>query len=175
VCATNESMYCQKDGVDGVLAAVAGPQLLADIQAFPVIFNTDWGSIRCLTGDAIIAGPRQYGALDANFVIFAVGPQYYNATNDDLKRLDPYLRSAYRSSLDRAKETRLEVVIFSLICCGNRGGRHLRHNLKMGFETVCEFSGYPELQEVHLYAYKPEEAEGLMQVAQGYELKLMKL
>eukprot|EP00540_Astrosyne_radiata_P018029 CAMPEP_0116869562 /NCGR_PEP_ID=MMETSP0418-20121206/27827_1 /TAXON_ID=1158023 /ORGANISM="Astrosyne radiata, Strain 13vi08-1A" /LENGTH=370 /DNA_ID=CAMNT_0004505669 /DNA_START=73 /DNA_END=1185 /DNA_ORIENTATION=- len=174
VCATNEAIFCQ-NGVDGALAAIAGKPLQVDIQSLPVLFQTDWGSIRCLTGDSKLLGPGEYGSLRVSYIIFAVGPPYYDASDQDLGRMDPYLRSAYRSSLEQAKNAKLEVVAFSLICCGNRGGGHFRRNLDIGFTTICEFGGYPELKEVHIFAYKREEAEALVKTAERYELRLMDL
>ena len=151
-------------GVDGAIGAAGGPRLRADRRALPEIAP----GVRCPTGGAVITGPGDYGSLRVPYVIHAVGPNYARFdSNHHLPEADRLLASAYRESLERARETRLEAVAFSLISSGIFRGtlRSKEEVLRIGVEAVCEFEGYDELQEVHLCAHNTADAAALRDIA----------
>ena len=183
-------------GVDGAISDAGGPTLLADRLRLPIL-NSDGaggggtcgngdddnnsgssgssgygGDIRCRTGDAVITGPGRYGTLGVPYVIHAVGPNYMSyGTN--LAEGDELLRGAYRNSLERAKEAKLEAVAFSLISSGVFRGRHSKREvLKIGVKTITAFDPYDELKEVYLCAFNAAEERLLCDICE--ELGLAK-
>eukprot|EP00978_Attheya_sp_CCMP212_P034921 scaffold149354_cov49-Attheya_sp.AAC.1 len=134
--------------------------------------------IRCPTGDARRTGPGPYGALKVPHVIHAVGPRYFDfeqndmKNDDEVKQADQLLQSAYRNTLERAKEVHLEAVAFSLLSAGvYRGSQTRYHVLRIGMETILQFQGYKALREVHMCAFSPVECNTLMNIAQDLGLR----
>jgi len=151
-------------GVDGAIGAAGGPRLLSDRRALPEVAP----GVRCPTGGAVITGPGDYGSLRVPYVIHAVGPNYAMFdSKQQLPEADRLLASAYRESLERAREIRLEAVAFSLNSSGIFRGnmRSKEEVLRIGVEAVCEFEGYDELQEVHLCAHNTADAAALRDIA----------
>jgi O-acetyl-ADP-ribose deacetylase (regulator of RNase III) len=97
-------------GVDGAIHRAAGPELLEACRAVPEVA----AGVRCPTGEArITPGFR----LCARQVIHAVGP-VWRGGSDGEPRL---LASAYRSSLELAREHGLRSIAFPAISCGVYG------------------------------------------------------
>jgi O-acetyl-ADP-ribose deacetylase (regulator of RNase III) len=108
VNAANERML-GGGGVDGAIHRAAGPELLDACKAVPEVR----AGVRCPTGEArITPGFR----LAAKWVIHTVGPVYSSA-----QKSAPLLASAYRSSLELAREHGLASVAFPAISCGVYG------------------------------------------------------
>ena len=92
-------------GVDGAIHRAAGPELVAACRAIPSVAGK-----RCPPGEArITPGFR----LPAPWVIHTVGPIYQDAETSE-----PILASAYRSSLDLARDHGLRSLAFPAISCG---------------------------------------------------------
>jgi O-acetyl-ADP-ribose deacetylase (regulator of RNase III) len=165
-------------GVDGAISTAGGEKLFSDRKALPLIQDEDEeddygnrtetetvGLIRCHTGDAKMTGPNSYGSIGCKYVIHAVGPAYFSYPT--IEEPDTLLRSAYQQSLERAREVKLEAVAFSLLSAGVfRGSRSRRNVLGIGVESICGFDyrEYPELEEVHMFAFSPIELNMLLQV-----------
>ena len=179
-------------GVDGAISDAGGPNLLQDRMALPFATVDDGegckralNGVRCLTGDAVITGPGDYGDLGVSYVIHAVGPNYMmydgrsssNLSSDDscesdtasYEEGDALLRSAYVNSMLRAAKNGLEAVAFSLISSGIFRGRHSKKEvLKIGIEGIVDgfvsevgqggaiAEGAEALKEVHLCAFNAE-------------------
>jgi O-acetyl-ADP-ribose deacetylase len=95
-------------GVDGAIHRAAGPALMAELRE-------RYGEDRhCPTGSAVVTGA---GALDARWVIHAVGPVWHGGERGEAD----LLASAYRTSLDLAAEQGARSVAFPAISCGVYG------------------------------------------------------
>lgn len=155
-------------GVDGAISDAGGPDLQLDREALPVV----GAGIRCPTGDAKLTGPGNYGTLQVNYVIHAVGPCYWDYPS--FEEPDKLLDSAYRASLDRASEAKLKGVAFSLLSAGvYRGEREVSDVLQVGVQAICDhLAGKNEyLQDVFMCAFSGKEAETLTSIAMEMGLK----
>ncbi len=97
-------------GVDGAIHRAAGPGLLAACAAFPEFEP----GVRCPTGEARITPGF---ALPARHVIHTVGPVWQGGTAGEAR----LLTSAYRRSLELARDEALRSVAFPAISCGAYG------------------------------------------------------
>ena len=133
--------------------------MLDDRISFPVL--------SCPVGSAAITGPKTYGDLKCPYVIHAMRPRYhYCETDEDYANSDKLLANAYASSLERGKGAHLEAIAFSLLCAGDSAWpKALDDVLSIAIEAICGFEGYPDLKEVHLYAFNTEEEEALSSIA----------
>jgi O-acetyl-ADP-ribose deacetylase (regulator of RNase III) len=150
-------------GVDGFISAAGGKRLFKDREKLPEIISNG-RTVRCPVGEAKITGPGNYNRLNVPYVIHAVGPSYWEFDNP--VEADELLTSAYRQSLNRAEETELEAVAFCLLSAGIfRGSRRLDAVLRIALETICQFEGYKQLEEIHVFAFSEIEAKTILQVA----------
>ena len=143
-------------GVDGAISSAGGPSLFSARKALPIVASPrvriPVGEARCTIG----------GDLNATWCIHAVGPDY-RTEETTLRECDVLLKSAYLSSIKIAKEKKLNTIGFSLLSAGIfRGERTVEEVLRIGVETICEFGGYKELNEVHLVGYTFKEMNVLM-------------
>jgi O-acetyl-ADP-ribose deacetylase (regulator of RNase III) len=151
-----------------LLELQGGPNLARDRLRLPVVRR---GGVRCPPGDAVRTGPNDYGALPTPYVIHAVGPNYndyyypeddYESSDDDgagaakyreEEDEDPFaeghalLQSAYRRSLDLAREARCRQVAFSLLSAGiYRGPLPLDLVLELGVAAIQDWA-YRQLDD----------------------------
>jgi O-acetyl-ADP-ribose deacetylase (regulator of RNase III) len=150
-------------GVDGAISAAGGIYLQNDREALPEVSP----GVRCPTGKAVITGPNSYGELRTSHVIHAVGPNYmFYHSEDGLAEGDELLSSAYTSSLECGKDSKLEAIAFSLLSAGVfRGSRSVDEVLTIGVQSICNFDGYEELKDVFMCAFNQKEADALIGVA----------
>jgi O-acetyl-ADP-ribose deacetylase (regulator of RNase III) len=108
-------------GVDGAIHRVGGPSIMEEC-----------GKLGgCPTGQAKITGG---GNLKARFVIHAVGPIYYDGTRGEPE----LLTSAYRNSLEVAREHKLRSVAFPSLSIG--AYRYpLKDAAKIALETTIDY------------------------------------
>ena len=152
-------------GVDKAISEAGGLSLFKDRLLLPhkKADGDAATNVRCKTGDAVINGPNAYGNLKTSYVIHAVGPDYRfcEETQGDRKLL-----RAYRASLERAKEAKLEAVAFSLLSCGAyRGDKSVKELVRIGMKAIQSFHAYDELVEVRMCAFSWEDADALVEVA----------
>eukprot|EP00816_Leptocylindrus_hargravesii_P009531 CAMPEP_0196822032 /NCGR_PEP_ID=MMETSP1362-20130617/81898_1 /TAXON_ID=163516 /ORGANISM="Leptocylindrus danicus, Strain CCMP1856" /LENGTH=220 /DNA_ID=CAMNT_0042201455 /DNA_START=37 /DNA_END=699 /DNA_ORIENTATION=- len=151
-------------GVDGAINMAGGDNLMRDRKALPIV-GDKVQFIRCRTGDAKITGPGEYGTLKTKFVIHAVGPNS-NYFVGDAQRGDDLLRTAYESSLIRAKEAKLDYVAFALLSAGvYRGAKKLSEVLEIGVRTICDNLAESGVKEVHMCAFSEREGKVLVEKA----------
>ena len=165
VNAANEG--CQGGGgVDGAITSAGGDLLVEKREALPCLEGSDWR--RCATGDAVVTSGGPFGSLRCACVIHAVGPNYHSLPDgegDELERGDALLRSAYVSSMARAKEEGCKTVAFSLLSAGIfRGRQSLDTILAISVNAVAD-GAYEGLERVHLVAFTPAEQRKLKAAA----------
>jgi O-acetyl-ADP-ribose deacetylase (regulator of RNase III) len=140
-------------GVDGAIHRAAGSELLAECRALG----------GCETGDAVIT--RGY-KLKARYVIHTVGP-VYRGPNLRTERL---LESAYRRSLEVARDKRIRSVAFPSISTGAYG-YPLEEAAPVALRTVIGFlREHPEIDRVR-FVVRGEKAFQAFEKALG-ELEL---
>jgi O-acetyl-ADP-ribose deacetylase (regulator of RNase III) len=88
-------------GVDGAIHCAGGPAIMAECRQIG----------GCPTGQAVITTG---GKLAAKYVIHTVGPVYQGGNKGEAE----LLQSAYRNSLNLAREKKLQSISFPAISCG---------------------------------------------------------
>lgn len=115
---------------------------------------------RCLTGNAVLTGPGEYGKLNVPHVIHAVGPNYIMCSS--LEKGDVALRNAYENTMKTAQTVCLDTIGFSLLSSGIfRGRQNLGTVLEIGVRAVID-TLYPELKFVAFVGYLDSEIEELI-------------
>lgn len=155
-------------GVDGTISAAGGTNLQRDREALPEVSP----GVRCPTGEAVLTGPNCYDKLRVSHVIHAVGPNYLvYQTEEGMIEGDKLLYSAYTRSLECARAAKLEAIAFSLLSAGVfRGPKSIIEVLTIGMQSICNFDGYEELKDVHMYAFNEREADALIGIAEEFGL-----
>jgi O-acetyl-ADP-ribose deacetylase (regulator of RNase III) len=150
-------------GVDGAITIAGGPKLAKDRKKLKLIKR----GIRCLTGDAVITGPNEYGKIQTPYVIHAVGPNYWE--QPDSEAAHELLRRAYQASLQLADDHGLTEIAFPLLSAGVfRASIPLSVILKNAVVGISEWrkDGSTSLEKVILYAFTPEECDELRMVCE---------
>ena len=124
-------------GVDGAIHRAAGPELVAACREVPAVEGK-----RCPPGEAQITPGFN---LPARWVIHTVGPIY-----QDEETSEPVLTSAYRASLDLARERGLRTVAFPAISCGVFGYPH--EDAAYVALTTCKEHGH-DLEEIRFVLF----------------------
>jgi O-acetyl-ADP-ribose deacetylase (regulator of RNase III) len=154
--------------VDGAITSAGGPNLAKDRMALPIRMG-----VRCFTGDAKLTGPGDYGTLHVPYVIHAVGPKYYDCSS--LREGDHLLQSAYKASLKRAQEAKLEAVAFALLSAGMyRGTQSVHHVLRIAVTSIMEWAQQKDdisLTHVFLCGFNSNEVNLLVDICNDLNLK----
>jgi O-acetyl-ADP-ribose deacetylase (regulator of RNase III) len=164
VVASNE--FCSgKSGLLKAILDVGGCKLSDDVESLPKI---DSRERRCLPGHAVQVTNGPYGNIQVSSVIFAVGPWRTSNSNSSMESITT-LKSSYQQALQLAKESKLESVAFSCIGASRAGNSnmHRMEALQSGLNEIVTFHGYPELKEIHLFAYSSEEVEDLLRASEN--------
>lgn len=120
-------------GVDGAIHARGGPTILEECRELRRTELPDG----LPTGEAVITGA---GDLPARHVIHTVGPIWHGGDAGE----DDHLASAYRSSLERAREAGLRSIAFPAISTGAYGFP-LERAADLALRTVRDYlEAYPD-------------------------------
>jgi O-acetyl-ADP-ribose deacetylase (regulator of RNase III) len=109
-------------GVDGAIHRAGGPEIMAECRKIG----------GCPTGQAVITTG---GNLQAKYVIHTVGPIYRGGTKGEAF----LLQSAYKKSLELAREKGLQSVSFPAISCGIYG-YPLEEAARLALKVCIEFA-----------------------------------
>jgi O-acetyl-ADP-ribose deacetylase len=167
-------------GIDGAITNAGGAELERARLALPIVDSkgaNEYPIIRCRTGDAVVTGPANFGALKVPYVIHAVGPNFWNEDEDVGTAL---LVSAYRASLDIAAQydatctVPITQIAFSLLSAGiYRGEVPLHQIFEISIDAIngwaenCSLSNV-SLKEIILCAFTRNECTALMEVTDKY-------
>lgn len=136
-------------GVDGAIHRAAGAELLAECRTLG----------GCETGDAVIT--RGY-ELKAKYVIHTVGPVYRGPD----PRTEGLLKSAYRRSLEVARDKGIRSVAFPSISTGVYG-YPMEEAAPVALRTVIEFlQKHPQMERVR-FVLRSEKALQAFEKALG--------
>ena len=170
---TNEC--CHLEGTvmgDPLLRMGSNTDLCREVSALPDVASTPYGSVRCITGNAVVVGPTSYGDFTNTYVILAVGPfspsQLEDDSEDDVLATPEslayaicMLRSCYRSTLVLAEHSKLQALTLCL-STPIEGSPHYLTCLRLGLETLVDEVSFSPLRDVYLVAQSDTEA-GLLQ------------
>lgn len=136
-------------GIDGAIGRAGGQALYNARKSV----EADANGTRCETGDAKLTIS---GDLMCDYVIHAVGPDFYVFSKDEGMTL---LANSYKNALLRAQEQELKTVAFCILSAGIfRAGVSLREIVEMGIQKIAE-NVYPGLQRVHLCFFAEAEVD----------------
>ena len=178
VCWSNEAFDSEITTTDGSpLTSLEGEQLQKDLVKLPVLEETEYGPIRCITGKALTILTSIQGSI-----ILAVGPYRIpsNKTDALLEGDDDFfdysitaLRSCYRSCIGQANHTGLHVLAISPVTtqAKSRTGRAYNELVQIGLQTLSEEVKFSQLKEVHIMARSEKEAAtmAITMEAMGYK------
>jgi hypothetical protein len=175
VCWSNESIDLSVYDEGKKILEIGGHLVMGDLSSVPQIAETQWGPVKCETGNAVMIGPRTYSKLPARYLVFAVSP--LSPTNDDdewdgdanqdadaLHYLDTTLRSAYRSSFRLVNDSSMEAVAFPTITTKETGGTYER-SLTVGLQTLVEETKFSKIKSVYLLTTSKKESTTLIKMA----------
>ncbi|MGA2525256.1 MAG: O-acetyl-ADP-ribose deacetylase [Smithellaceae bacterium] len=109
-------------GVDGAIHRAGGPEIMAECRLIG----------GCATGQAVITTG---GNLRAKYVIHTVGPIYKGGTKSEAL----FLQSAYKKSLELAREKGLQSISFPAISTGIYG-YPLEEAARLALKSCIEFA-----------------------------------
>ena len=109
-------------GVDGAIHRAGGPEIMAECRLIG----------GCATGHAVITTG---GNLRAKYIIHTVGPIYKGGTKGEAL----LLQSAYKKSLELAREKELQSISFPAISAGIYG-YPLEEAARLALKTCIEFA-----------------------------------
>ncbi|TGL80021.1 O-acetyl-ADP-ribose deacetylase [Leptospira yasudae] len=133
-------------GVDGAIHRAGGPAILEECYK---IRDKQGG---CKTGEAVITTA---GKMPSRFVIHTVGPVWHGGKNQE----DQLLFSAYKNSLQLAKEHSLKTIAFPNISTGIYGFPKERA-AKIAIQSVLEsLKGDDRIEKVFFVCFDTENFE----------------
>jgi hypothetical protein len=177
VCWTNESCDLTIGGIGTKVLAAGGDLFKEELDSLEKQATTDWGPVKCPTGEAVMLGPLTFSQLPARCAFLAVGP--LSPTNDDtdwdeadanaLQVLDIELRASYRSALQHIGQSSVEAVGVPTLTSNAEGSAYER-TLWVGLKTIIEEAKRTNLLAVDMYASSGKEANLLIKMALGLGL-----
>lgn len=150
------------------LLRIASAALRRELSGLAEITATPYGSVRCVTGNAVVVGPANFGVFTHTHVLLAVGPfspSPWEGDADDDTLATPesvayakcMLRSCYRCSVLLAKHSGLRTLTLSL-STPPEGSQHYTACLQLGLQTLVDEVPFSHLRDLNLIAQSPQEA-----------------
>jgi hypothetical protein len=165
------------DGIGTKVLEAGGDHLKEELDSLEIQATTDWGPVKCPTGEAVVVGPLTFSEMPARFAFLAVGP--LSPTNDDtdwdaadanaLQVLDIELRASYRSALQHIGHSGVEAVGVPTLTSNPEGSAYER-TLWIGLKTIVEEAKRTNLLAVDMCASSGKEANLLIKMALGLGL-----
>lgn len=179
VCWTNESCDLSTGGLATKVLEVGEDLLKEELDSLPVQATTDWGPVKCPTGEAVMLGPLTFSNVPARFAFLAVGP--LSPSNEDtewdvadasaLQVLDIELRASYRSALQHVGKSGVEAVGVPTLTSNVEGSAYER-TLLVGLKTIIEEAKHTTLVELDICASSAKEANLLIKMSLGLGLNV---
>eukprot|EP00980_Cylindrotheca_fusiformis_P019269 scaffold6589_cov123-Cylindrotheca_fusiformis.AAC.5 len=177
VCWSNESCDLTMGGMGPKVLEAGGNVFQEEVAALDAQATTEWGPVKCPTGEAVMVGPLTFSGLRSRFVFLAVGP--LSPTNDDtewdrananaLQVLEIELRASYRSALQHVSKSGVEAVCVPTLTSNPEGSAYER-TLWVGLKTIIEEAKRTKLVELDIRAASGKEANLLIKMALGLGL-----
>ncbi|CAJ1954740.1 unnamed protein product [Cylindrotheca closterium] len=169
---TNECCDMAVDDDGKKILEAGGESFQTAMQSLDVQATTDWGPVKCPTGEAVGIGPLSFSTLQAKFVFLAVGP--LSPSNDDtewddsdlngIQILETEIRASYRSSLQLIAQTGVNDVGIPTLTSNPTGNAYER-TLWIGLKTIVEEAKSTELRSIDLCTASHQEANLLLKMA----------
>ena len=182
ICWTNESCDLTTYDVGKNILNKGAQNLTEELSALETVVNTNWGAVKCPTGEALIMGPRSFSDLTPRYIVLAVSP--LSETSDDsdwdgdgnqdpdsIHYLETGLRASYRSSFRKVNDTGLEAICLSSITTKENGATY-EQTLRVGLQTLVEEAKFSGLKYIRLVASSEKEATALVKMAVGLGLSM---
>lgn len=169
---TNECCDLSVDEAGKKILVAGGESFQVAMNSLDVQATTDWGPVKCPTGEAVGIGPLTFDGLEAKFVFLAVGP--LSPSNDDtewdhadlngIQILETEIRASYRSSLQLIAQTGVNDVGVPTLTSNPTGNAYER-TLWIGLKTIIEEAKSTELRSIDLCTASHQEANLLLKMA----------
>jgi len=174
---TNECCDMSVNAAGLKILEAGGEPFKTAIDSLDVQATTDWGPVKCPTGEAVGIGALGFSNLEARFVFLAVGP--LSPSNDDaewdhadvnaIQILETEIRAAYRSSLQLIAQTGVNDVGIPTLTSSPVGNAYER-TLWVGLKTVIEEAKSTKLRSIDVCTASHQEANLLLKMALGLGL-----
>ena len=176
VCWSNEACDLEKTADGSLLSSLGGEQLQDDVAKLPILEDTLYGPVRCVTGKSLILSNRPSTRIKDNIIILSVGPYgspsgqidaMLEGDEDYLHYGKTTLRSCYRSCVGRANKARLQVMAISPLTTRTKNGSIYEEMIQIGLQTLSEEVKFSQLEEVHIIARSSKEATIMVDTMQA--------
>jgi len=165
VCWSNEACDLEQTADGSLLSNRGGEKLQKDVANLPVVAETQYGPVRCMTGKSLTLASGPLTRIKAT-IILSVGPygspsgQYDVMLEGDkyfLHYCRTMLQSCYRSCIKQANEEKLHVLAISPLTTCTKNGCIYEEMIQIGLQTLSEEVKFSQLKEVHIIARSHQE------------------
>jgi hypothetical protein len=176
VCWSNEACDLEKTADGSLLSSLGGEQLQDDVAKLPIVEDTLYGPVRCVTGKSLILSSGPSTRIKDNTIILSVGPYgspsgqidaMLEGDEDYLHYGKTTLRSCYRSCVGRANKAGLRVMAISPLTTRTKNGLIYEEMIQIGLQTLSEEVKFSQLEEVHIIARSSKEATIMVDTMQS--------
>lgn len=167
VCWSNEACDLERTADGSLLSSLGGEKLHTDIAKLPIVEDTLYGPVRCVTGKSLILSSGSSTRIKDSTIILSVGPYgspsgqidaMLEGDEDYLHYGKTTLRSCYRSCIGRANQAGLRALAISPLTTRTKNGPIYEEMIQIGLRTLSEEVKFSQLNEVHIIARSSKEA-----------------